>query len=56
MINEKDAPILAAAIAAHVDWLLSLDKHFLLENWAGRVNFRVCSPVTFLNELRSILD
>lgn len=52
--NEKDAPILAAAISANVDWLLSLDKHFLLEKWAGKVNFQVCSPGTFLDNLRSI--
>jgi len=56
MINEKDAPILAAALSANVDWLLSLDKHFLWKTWAGKVDFQVCSPGTFLEDLRSMFD
>lgn len=35
MINEKDAPILAAAMTGNVDWLLSLDKHFLKSDMTG---------------------
>lgn len=29
LINEKDAPVLAAALTGRADWLISLDKHFL---------------------------
>lgn len=48
LINEKDAPLLAAAIAGQVDWLLSLDKHFLTAQLQGRVRFAVGSPKDFL--------
>lgn len=49
LINEKDAPILAAAISGSVDWLLSLDKHFLrLERSPG---FNVGTPGMFLQML-----
>lgn len=51
LINEKDAPILAAAISGKVDWLLSLDKHFLTVDWKGKVDFVVCSPKLFLQEV-----
>lgn len=50
LINEKDAPILAAAIAGQVDWLLSLDKHFLTADLQGKVSFNVGSPKDFLLE------
>ena len=51
LINDKDAPILAAAITAKVDWLLSLDKHFLYENLAEEVNFKIGTPGNFLQDL-----
>lgn len=51
MINEKDALILAAAIAGDVDWLISLDKHFIKAGLEGKVNFRICSPGEFLQQL-----
>jgi len=50
LINEKDAPILAAAIAGQVEWLLSLDKHFLTADLQGKVSFNVGSPKDFLLE------
>lgn len=50
LINEKDAPILAAAITGQVEWLLSLDKHFLMANLQGKVNFTVGSPKDFLHK------
>ncbi|MBF7084334.1 hypothetical protein IT084_15375 [Desulfallas sp. Bu1-1] len=55
LINEKDAPIMAAAMTAKMDWLLSLDKHFLNEDWKGKVNFAVSTPGDFLQELVSLL-
>jgi predicted nucleic acid-binding protein len=55
LINEKDAPIMAAAMTAKVDWLLSLDKHFLNEDWKGKVDFAVGTPGDFLQELVSLL-
>jgi len=51
MINEKDAPILASAISGEVDWLLSLDKHFLKAELEGKVKFQVCTPGEFLQRL-----
>lgn len=51
LINEKDAPILAAAISGKVDWLISLDKHFLNEDWEGKVDFLIGSPGDFLQGL-----
>lgn len=50
LINEKDAPILAAAIYGQVDWLLSLDRHFLTADLQGKVNFTISSPKEFLLE------
>ncbi len=50
LINEKDAGILAAAITAEVDWLLSLDKHFLRSRWKNVVDFSVGTPGDFLQK------
>ena len=49
LINEKDAAILAAAMAGQVDWLLSLNKHFLTSDLQGRINFSIGSPKDFLD-------
>lgn len=49
LINEKDAPVMAAAITAGADWLLSLDKHFL-KDWKGEVGFLAASPAEFLQK------
>ncbi len=48
LINEKDVPILASTISGKVDWLLSLDKHFLKTELEGKVKFQVCTPGEFL--------
>lgn len=53
LINEKDAPILAAAITGNVDWLLSLDKHFLKADIEEKANFQTCSPGEFLQRILS---
>jgi len=54
LVNEKDAPILAAAIKGEVkeevDWLLSIDKHFLEVNMR-EIEFQVCTPGEFLHKL-----
>jgi len=51
LINEKDAPILAAAITGKVDWLLSLDKHFLKADIGNQIQFGICAPGEFLRKL-----
>ncbi|TEB07901.1 PIN domain protein [Pelotomaculum schinkii] len=51
LINEKDAPILASAISGSVDWLLSLDKHFLNIDGKEKLDFVICSPGNFLKKL-----
>jgi len=51
LINEKDASILAAAMTGKVDWLLSLDKHFLKANIEDKIGFRICAPGEFLYKL-----
>jgi len=51
LINEKDAAILAAAITGKVEWLLSLDKHFLKANMEGQIEFKICAPGQFLKTL-----
>ena len=53
LINEKDAPILAAAITGNVDWLLSLDKHFLKADMEGKATFQICFPGEFLQKILS---
>lgn len=50
LINVKDAPILAAAMAGQVEWLLSLDKHFLKAGLQGKVSFIIGLPKNFLLE------
>lgn len=55
MINEKDAPILAAAISGRVDWLLSLDKHLLDEALRKQVGFGIRTPGDFLKKLADLL-
>lgn len=47
LINEKDAPILAAVVSAKTHWLLSLDRHFLNIS-PGSVPFKISTPATFL--------
>lgn len=56
LINEKDAFILAAARSGQVDWLLSLDKHFLSANLKGKTGFSIGSPKDFLNRVSDWAD
>ncbi len=49
IINAKDAPILAAAVSAQADWLLSLDRHFL-ELTPETVSVITGTPSIFLKE------
>ena len=53
LIHVEDAPILAAAIAAKVDYLVSGDRHFL-SNAATmeKLGVKVVSPAQFLRILR----
>ncbi|MBS3947977.1 MAG: hypothetical protein KGZ57_06710 [Dethiobacter sp.] len=51
LINEKDAPIIAAVITSKVDWLLSLDSHFLNKDWEGKLGFSTSTPGDFLQKL-----
>jgi putative PIN family toxin of toxin-antitoxin system len=51
LINKQDAPILAAAITGKVDWLLSLDKHFLKASMGDKIGFQICTPGEFLHKL-----
>lgn len=55
LINLKDAAILAAAMTGKADCLLSLDKHFVKEDWQGKVDFSVGTPAVFLQDLSSII-
>jgi len=51
IVEEKDAPILAGAMEAKVDCLLSLDKP-LLESAKEKAKFDICTPGTFIQEHR----
>jgi putative PIN family toxin of toxin-antitoxin system len=51
LLNPADAEILAAALSAEADWLLSLDKHFLDSNLEKELLLRIASPGIFLQHL-----
>jgi putative PIN family toxin of toxin-antitoxin system len=49
LVARKDAAILAAAIEAKVDYLITLDKkHFLKKKFQPNFPIEVCSPADFL--------
>lgn len=49
LIDRKDAPILAAAIEASVDYLITLDKkHFLTQRLQKHISPEICTPSDFL--------
>lgn len=49
IVNRKDAPILAAAQKADVDFLITLDKrHFLNPKTRQKTMLKVVSPIEFL--------
>lgn len=51
LISEKDAVILAAALNGKIDYLASLDKHFLAGN-LEMLPFTICAPADLLNSVR----
>jgi len=51
LINKKNAYILAAAMSAGIDVLVSLDKHFLNSNIRGELGFFICTPGEFIKEM-----
>ncbi|MDP3948488.1 MAG: putative toxin-antitoxin system toxin component, PIN family [bacterium] len=51
IINSEDAPILAGAIKAKVDFLITLDKKFQ-ELAKNKVKLKILSPGQFLEEYR----
>ena len=49
IVDRKDAPILAAAQNANVDFLITLDKkHFLNPRTRQKIMLKVVSPIEFL--------
>jgi len=55
LVGRKDAAILAAAIEAEVDYLITLDKkHFLKEKIRPNVPIEICMPAEFLRTFESI--
>ena len=55
IIDRKDAPILAAAQNANVDFLITLDKrHFLNPKTRQKVMLKVVSPVEFLQSFEKL--
>lgn len=47
-VNQKDAHVVAAAIAASAPWLLSLDQAFLREVEAAPISIQGVTPGTFI--------
>src|SRR4030067_1192530 len=55
IVDRKDAPILAAAQNANVDFLITLDKrHFLNPKTRQKVMLRVVRPMEFLQSLERL--
>jgi putative PIN family toxin of toxin-antitoxin system len=55
IIDRKDAPILAAAEDANVDFLIPLDKrHFLNPKTRQKVMLKVVSPIEFLQSFEKL--
>ena len=55
IIDRKDAPILAAAENANVDFLITLDKrHFLNPRTRQKVMLKVVSPIEFLQSFEKL--
>src|SRR5437867_9340876 len=52
-VNPQDAPILAAALAAQADYLVTGDRIFLREARKAQIAIAVLSPREFLNHLES---
>lgn len=57
VIHRKDAPILAAAISAEVDYLITWNtKHFHTRPVMRVVRFRIATPGEFPEEFRRLLS
>jgi len=55
IVDRKDAPILAAAQNANVDFLITLDKkHFLNPKTRQKVMLKVVSPIEFLQSFERL--
>ena len=55
IVDRKDAPILAAAQNAHVDFLITLDKrHLLNPKTRQKVMLKVVSPIEFLQSFEKL--
>ncbi len=55
LIAQKDAAILAAALEAKVDYLITLDKkHFLKHKVKENIPLEVCTPADFLRIFDSL--
>ena len=55
IVDRKDAPILAAAENANVDFLITLDKkHFLNPKTRQKVMLKVVSPIEFLQSFEKL--
>jgi putative PIN family toxin of toxin-antitoxin system len=53
MINDKDAPILAAAMTGKAEWLLSLDRHFLAPELIALAKMNIGTPGDFIQRVFS---
>jgi predicted nucleic acid-binding protein len=53
LINEKDAPILAAAMTGRAQWLLSLDRHFFEPEIAPLAGLNIGTPGDFIQNVFS---
>jgi len=53
MINEKDAPILAAAMTGKAEWLLSLDRHFFKPEIIPPSGMNIGTPGDFIQRVFS---
>jgi len=55
IVDRKDAPILAAAQNANVDFLITLDKkHFLNPRTRQKIMLKVVSPIEFLQSFERL--
>ena len=55
IVDRKDAPILAAAQNANVDFLITLDKkHFLNPKTREKMMLKVVSPIEFLQSFKKL--
>ena len=55
LVDRKDAPILAAAQNANVDFLITLDKrHFLNPKTRQKMMLKVVSPIEFLQSFKKL--